>query len=96
MQKGRAQVTGGGLIRTVLLCAMVAACILLIATHGFVRALILFMALIVVTVLPKTRAWQIGEKWLVRMTGSRRRAALVALLTLIAVLAVINIYNIAH
>ncbi|MBV9281185.1 MAG: hypothetical protein JOZ41_13975 [Chloroflexi bacterium] len=84
------------LIRSLLLFALFVCVVILVAAHGFVRAVAVLMALVVVTTLPKTRAWQMGERWLVRITGSRRRAALVALLVVIGALAVINIYNITH
>lgn len=85
-----------GLIRSVLLTAIAVACILLVAMHGFIRALVLAMAIAVATGLPKTPVWRAGERSLVRLTGSRRRAAVVAMLMLIGVLAVVNIYNFVH
>lgn len=84
------------LIRSLLILFLLAVCIVLVAVHGFIRALVIGMVLVVVTTVPKTRAWRIGERWLVRLTGSRRRAALAATLMVIVPLAAVNIYSFFH
>ncbi len=85
-----------GLVRSLLFLAVVVVLVVLVAAHGFVRALALLMVLALLTTAPRTQAWQTGERWLVRITGSRRRAALVVLLVLIGALAAVNVYNITH
>jgi hypothetical protein len=85
-----------GLIRSLLLFAIVVVVVVLVAVHGFIRGLVVLVALAVVTTVPRTQAWRVGEQWLVRVTGSRRRAALVVLLVVIGALAVVNFYNIMH
>ena len=83
-----------GLIRSLLLFAIVVVVVVLVAVHGFIRGLVVLMVLAVATTVPRTQAWRVGERWLVRVTGSRRRAALVVLLVVIGALAVVNFYNI--
>ena len=85
-----------GLIRSLLLFAIVVVVVVLVAVHGFIRGLVVLVALAVVTTVPRTQAWRVSEQWLVRVTGSRRRAALVVLLVVIGALAVVNFYNITH
>jgi hypothetical protein len=85
-----------GLVRSLLLFAIVVVVVVLVAVHGFIRGLVVLLALAVVTTVPRTQAWRVGERWLVRVTGSRRRAALVVLLVVIGALAVVNFFNITH
>ena len=85
-----------GLIRSLLFFAILVAVVILVAMHGFVRALALAMALALVTTVPKTRGWKMVERWLVRLTGSRRRAAVLALVVVVGVLAAVNVYSYLH
>jgi len=85
-----------GLVRSLLLFAIVVVVVVLVAVHGFIRGLVVLVALAVVTTVPRTQTWRVSERWLVRVTGSRRRAALVVLLVVIGALAVVNFYNIMH
>ena len=79
-------------LRTVLLTVAVLALIALVAVHGFVRAVVLLVVVALATALPRTRAWAVGERMMVRLTGSRQRAAAVTLIVVISSLAVYNIY----
>jgi hypothetical protein len=67
----------------------------LIVAHG-VRGLVIVIAGIVVYALPRTRGWKMIEGPLVRITGSRRRAAVISFGLLIAVMAAFDIYQLVR
>jgi hypothetical protein len=77
-----------GLIRTGLLLAALTVCVWLIAAHGL-RGLAVVAALAVLTALPQNRGFRLADRWLIRVTGSRRRA--LALLMAIAVTAIVGV-----
>lgn len=78
------------LVRSLLLLAALAIAAVLIAVHG-VRAIGFLVGLALVLTIPKTRIWTVTERWLVRLTGSRRRAAVLAMLLVIGAVAAANI-----
>ena len=64
----------------------------LVVSHG-TRGFLLLIALALVATLPGTSGWQRGERWLIRLTGSRSRAAALAMLMLIGAVTAINVYQ---
>jgi hypothetical protein len=85
-----------GLIRLALLLVAIVLFAFLVAAHGVIRAFIILVAVTLVLTAPRTRAWQMGERWLVRLTGSRRRAAVLVMVLVIATLTAVNLYNLIH
>ena len=85
-----------GLLRLALLLAALALFAWLVAAHGVIRTFTIVIAVALVLSVPRTRAWQLGERWLVRLTGSRRRAAVLVMVLIIGTLAVVNLYNLTH
>ena len=83
------------MIRFLLLIGVLVVAAIAIAIHG-VRAIALLVVLVLLTTLPRTRVWRIGENALVRLTGSRRRAYVLATFVLIAVLIGVNVYQYVH
>jgi phosphatidylglycerophosphate synthase len=84
------------LIRLALLLGVLALFIVLVAAHGVIRAFVIVMAVALILTAPRTQAWQVGERWLVRLTGSRRRAAVLVMVLVIGVMAAVNLYNLTH
>lgn len=84
-----------GLIRFGVLAVAAIAAAAIIAVHG-IRGLAIVVFLILLASLPRSRPYQIAEYWLVRITGSRRRAAVVFMSVLIAVLVAFNVYTLTH
>lgn len=84
-----------GLIRFGLLALAAIAAAVVIAAHG-IRGLAIVVLLALLASLPRSRPYQIAEYWLVRITGSRRRAAVVFMSFLIAVLVAFNVYTLTH
>lgn len=84
-----------GLIRFALMLAALAIGVALIAEHG-IRAIILLVVVALAATVPRTRAWKAGERRLVRLTGSRRRAAGAILTFVIAAVVAVNIYGFMH
>jgi hypothetical protein len=84
-----------GLIRFGLLVVAVIAAAAVIAVHG-IRGLAIVVFLVMLATLPRSRPYQIAEYWLVRLTGSRRRAAVVVMSLIIAVLIAFNVYTLTH
>jgi hypothetical protein len=80
------------LLRFGLLVAALAIAVALIAAHG-VRGLAIVVAIGLIVTLPQTKAWQRVEGVLVRITGSRKRAAGLALFVVIAVAGGIQVYG---
>jgi hypothetical protein len=83
------------LIRFGLLIMVLLVSTVIIATHG-VRGVAFVVVLMAVLTVPQTRAWAIGERWMVRLTGSRRRAAALILAIIVGALIAINIYELVH
>lgn len=83
------------LVRYLLLIVVLIVCIWVVAAHGVrgVAFLVIFALLITV---PRTRAWAFAERRLVRLTGSRRRAAALVMGTIIVILLVVNVYPYIH
>lgn len=84
-----------GLLRSALVSLALLVLTILLLLHG-TRGVLVLMAIVVATTLPRTRLFQAAERALVRLTGSRRRAAALAAITVIAALAVINIVQLMH
>jgi hypothetical protein len=82
--------------RSLLVSALVIGCLILIAFHGFVRGISALTVVVLLTAAPKTHLWKAVEKPLVRLTGSRRGAAALALSVVIGVLLLVNIYSYTH
>ena len=83
------------LIRLALLTAALVIGVWIIAEHGL-RGILLVTGLVVVYSLTRTRAWRTGEGWMVRLTGSRTRAAAVVLGAIIALTVVVNVVSYLH
>jgi hypothetical protein len=84
-----------GLIRFGLLALAAIAAATVIAAHG-IRGLAIVVFLVMIATLPRSRPYQIAEYWLVRMTGSRRRAAVIVMSVIIALLVAFNVYELTH
>ncbi len=84
-----------GLVRFGLLAIAAIAAAVVIAVHG-IRGLAIVVFLVLLASLPRSRPYQIAEYWLVRITGSRRRAAVVVMSVLIAALVAFNVYTLTH
>jgi hypothetical protein len=82
--------------RSLLISALVLGCLLLIAFHGFIRGISALTVVVLLTAAPKTRLWKTVEKPLVRLTGSRKGAAALALSVVIGVLVIVNLYSFTH
>jgi Flp pilus assembly protein TadB len=80
------------LTRFVLLLGALGLAAIIIAAHG-ARGVGLLIAVALVASVPQTRVWRGTERMLVRLTGSRRRAAAVALGLVIVTLVTINLYE---
>jgi hypothetical protein len=80
------------LLRLALLLAVLLISGILIATHG-VRGIAIVVGVYLLLTLPRSRAWQAVERPLVRLTGSRRRAAVLVTLVVLGAAAVINFYQ---
>jgi hypothetical protein len=78
--------------RLALLVAVLFISGVLIAAHG-VRGIAIVIGVFLLITLPQSRAWQRIERPLVRLTGSRRRAAVLVTLVAIGAAAVINFYQ---
>lgn len=84
-----------GLIRLGLLALAAVFAVVVIAVHG-VRGVAIVVFLIMLASLPRSRPYQVAEYWLVRITGSRRRAFVVFMSFLIVVLVAFNVYELTH
>ena len=83
------------LIRSVLLLLTLLLILLLGVTHGL-RGLVVAGAAIVAWSARETRAWRVAEAFLVRLTGSRRRAGVTVLSVIIVVMVAFNVYQATH
>lgn len=81
-----------GLFRFGLLLVALLVCGAIIAAHG-VRGVVLVIAIMAVATLPQTRIWQVTERSLVRLTGTRRRAAVLVMAIVIGVTIAVNVYQ---
>lgn len=77
-----------------LLLALIAAGAIII-THG-VRGIAAVVILTLVLAVPRTRAWRYASGVLVRLTGSRRRAAVLVAVVLIGVAIAVNLLPLIH
>jgi hypothetical protein len=82
-------------LRSFLLVVALGLGLYLAVVHG-IRGLAVFAALLVVSALPKTRAWRFTEWLLVGVTGSRRRAAVLVMSLAIAALLAVNVVEFIH
>jgi hypothetical protein len=83
------------LVRFGLLLLVLSVCVAVIAIHG-ARGIAFVVVLMAIFTVPQTRAWTIAERGLVRLTGSRRRAAALVLAVTVGSLIAINIYELVH
>jgi uncharacterized membrane protein len=86
---------GAPLIRFFLLLAALIVGVGLVAVHGL-RGLVVVAILLLVASAPRTRAWNVAERFLVRLTGSRRRAAVLVMSTVIIILLAFEVYSLLH
>jgi hypothetical protein len=77
------------------LLAALAIGVALVATHGL-RGLAVVAVLLLLVSAPRTRAWIIAEGFLVRLTGSRRRAAVLVMSTVIVILLAFEVYSLVR
>jgi hypothetical protein len=82
-------------IRFLLLLAALGLGVSLVAAHG-VRGLLIAVVLLVAVSAPRTRTWRTVEYYLVRLTGSRRRAAVLALSVVLVLMVSVDIYEFVH
>jgi len=80
------------LVRPLLALGILLIGLLLVVSHGTRGFLVLIGAGLAAT-LPGTSGWQRCERWLIRLTGSRRRAAALIMLMLIGAVTAINVYQ---
>ena len=83
------------LFRLGVLVLILAVSVILVAAHGL-RGFFIVIALILAWALPQTRVWQRIERTLVRLTGSRRRAAALIMGLIIGTLLVVNLYQLVR
>jgi nitrate reductase NapE component len=83
------------MIRFLLLLVALVLSVALVAAHG-VRGLVFLMILALAATLPQTRAWKIAERPLVRITGSRARAATLVMAVTITALVAVNLYQLVR
>lgn len=82
-------------IRLVLLVLALIVCGWIIAAHG-VRGVVLLVIIGLLVSVPQTRGWKYAERWLVKLTGSRQRAAALVLGIVILILAAVNLLPLVH
>lgn len=83
------------LIRFLLLLAVIAAALGLALTHG-VRGFAIVLAAAVLAAAVRMPFFRRIAGWLVRLTGSRRRAAVLVMVVLIGALLAVNIYDLVR
>ena len=79
------------LVRLGLMALALVVCVAIVAAHGL-RGIVLVVAIMMVATLPGTRAWKVSERALVRLTGSRRRAAVLVMVVVICVTIAVDVY----
>ncbi len=84
-----------GLVRFAMLIVVLIVCATVIATHGF-RGVAVLMVVGLAALAPRTRVWRTVEPPLVRLTGTRQRAAALVMVIVIACLAAFNVYEYVH
>ena len=67
----------------------------LVVAHG-IRGVAVLVVLLLVVSAPRTRAWTVAERALVRLTGSRKRAAILVMSTVIVVILAVDVYSLVH
>jgi hypothetical protein len=83
------------LIRLLLLLGALVVGGALVATHG-IRGVAVLVVLLLLMSAPRTRIWSVAERELVRLTGSRRRAAVLVMSTVIVVVLAVDVYSLVH
>jgi hypothetical protein len=83
------------LLRFALLVGFVVLAVVLIVAHG-VRGIAVLVAILLVLVIPRSRSFGAIEDRLVRLTGSRRRAAALIGFIIIGSVAAFNVYQVLH
>jgi hypothetical protein len=83
------------LIRSALLLFALIVILILGVAHGL-RGLVVAGAIILAWAAKETRVWKSGEAFLVRVTGSRRRAGVTVLGVIIAAMVAFNVYQATH
>jgi hypothetical protein len=85
--KGRAL-----LIRVLLLLGAVLVGVSLVATHG-VRGVAVLVVLLLLMSARRSRPWIMVERALVQLTGSRKRAAILAMTVVIVVVLAVDVHS---
>lgn len=67
----------------------------LVATHG-IRGVTILVVLLVLLSARRTRGYQVAERALVRLTGSRKRAAILVMTIIIVVVLTVDVYSLLH
>lgn len=83
------------LIRFLLLLGALIIGVALVAAHG-IRGVAVLAVLLLVVSARRTRGWIVAESALVRLTGSRRRAAILVMATVIVALVAVDAYSLLH
>jgi hypothetical protein len=82
-------------IRSALLLGMLILILILGLAHGL-RGFVVAGAIILAWAAKDTRVWKRSEAFLVRVTGSRRRAGITVLSAVIVVMVAFNLYEATH
>jgi len=83
------------LIRFLLLLAALVIGAALVVAHG-IRGVAALVVLLLLVSAPRTRAWNITERALVRLTGSKKRAAILVMSVVIVAVLAVDVYSLAH
>jgi nicotinamide riboside transporter PnuC len=79
-------------IRSVLVAILLVAVLIIGIAHG-TRGLVVAGVIILAWSAKDSRAWKAAEAFLVRLTGSRRRAAVLVMAVVIVVVLVFDVYQ---
>ena len=67
----------------------------LVVAHG-IRGVAALVVLLLLVSAPRTRTWNITERALVRLTGSKKRAAILVMSVVIVAVLAVDVYSLAH
>jgi hypothetical protein len=77
------------------MAAALVLCVAIVAAQG-IRGIVLVVAIMLLATLPGTRAWKVSERALVRLTGSRRRAAVLVMAIVVGLTIAVNVYELVR
>jgi hypothetical protein len=83
------------MIRSVLVALLLIAVLILGIAHG-IRGLLVAGAVVLAWGAKDSPAWKISEAFLVRLTGSKRRAAVAVMGAVIVVMLAVDVYQATH